>query len=367
MKNKQWFECKVQDKDQTVADIHIFGMIGSFIDDMFGRWDGMTTAKSFVDAVAALPETVKTLKIRINSPGGDVFGGITIANALRSEQARGRKVETIVEGLAASAASIIAMGGSPVKIADNGIMMVHSPWTGSVGNARDLRATADILDTIEETLVKTYQWHSTLDAEQITALIHGEDGQGTWLDAAAAVENGLATEVVEGLKAAASIDPRAITALNIPEKFADRVKAFLRHEDAPAPAPAPVAKVSSEQIVKACAEAGLDLAFASSIMAESLTADALSSRIAAEKGARIAAETRASNIRALCGKAHEDLAPELIASAMSFDQVKAHMAKVLSKLDKVEIDAGLAPENGKGKKPAINISAIYAELNKAQH
>lgn len=369
---KPWFECKVQEKDQAVADIHIFGMIGSFIDDMFGKWDGMTTAKSFVDAVAALPETVKTLKIRINSPGGDVFGGITIANALRSEQARGRKVETIVEGLAASAASIIAMGGSPVKIADNGIMMIHSPWTGSVGNARDLRATADILDTIEDTLVKTYQWHSTLDAEQITALIRGEDGQGTWLDAEAAVENGLATEVVEGLKAAASIDPRAITALKVPEKFADRVKALMRSTETPAAAPveaapAPAPKVSSEQIIKACTDAGLDLAFASAVLSEGLTADALSARITAEKATRATAEARANNIRALCGKAHEDLAPELIASALTFDQVKTHMAKVAAKLDKVEIDAGLAPEQGKGKKPVINISAIYAERNKAQH
>lgn len=450
MKKQQWFECKVQEQDQSVADIHIFGMIGSFIDDMFGKWDGMTTAKSFVDAVAALPETVKTLKIRINSPGGDVFGGITIANALRSEQTRGRKVETIVEGLAASAASIIAMGGSPVKISDNGIMMVHSPWTGSMGNARDLRATADILDTIQDTLVKTYQWHSPLDAEKITALIHGEDGQGTWLDAAAAVENGFATEIVEGLQAVASIDARAVASLNIPEKFADRVKAFMKpmatmmmdenlpkvgdrvklvvpphmegHDEgivrqaldgalgiefdaapgevhhwyvpsevmviqssetmdgdkkkqkkpmrmaATPPDPAPAIKPApGDHVLKACADAGLDLAFASTVLSEGLTADALSARITAEKATRVAAETRANNIRALCGKAHEDLAPELIASSLNFDQVKAHMAKVSAKLDKVEIDAGLAPEQGKGKKPAINISAIYAELNKAQH
>lgn len=375
----KWFEINLKADGPadapSVAEVYVNDYIGGWADQVwkdFFSLQSPLTAKDIIDQLSALPESVKSIRVHINSPGGDVSAAVMIANALRDQRVtKGRTVETIVDGLAASAASVIAMAGSPLRMADNAILMIHDPWSVVGGNAAELRKTADVLDQIRNgSIIPTYQWHSQKSVEEIAALMAAE----TWMDADMAIEQGFADEKIAGLKAAASIDPRAITALNIPEKFADRVKALMRSTETPAaapveaaPAPAPAPKVSSEQIVKACAEAGLDLAFASSIMAESLTADALSSRIAAEKGARIAAETRASNIRALCGKAHEDLVPDLVASAMSFDQVKAHMAKVLSKLDKVEIDAGLAPENGKGKKPALTISAIYAELNRAKY
>ena len=370
----KWFEISLKAEDPSsapsVADVYINDYIGGWSDQMFKEWMGTSgplTAKDIIDQLAALPEAVKTIRVHINSPGGDVSAAVMIANALRDQRVtKGRAVETIVDGLAASAASVIAMAGSPLRMADNAILMIHDPWSVVGGNAAELRKTADVLDQIRNgSIIPTYQWHSKMGADEIAALMTAE----TWMDADMAIEHGFADEKIAGLKAAASIDPRAITALNIPEKFADRVKAFMRPAEAPAPAPepAPVAKASPDQIIKACTDAGLDLAFASTVLSEGLTADALAARITAEKATRVAAETRANNIRALCGKAHEDLAPELIASSLSFDQVKAHMAKVSAKLDKVEIDAGLAPEQGKGKKPAINISAIYAELNKAQH
>src|SRR5262245_49867465 len=107
----------------SVADVVVFGFIGDWVADLYGgTGDGVVTAKSFADELAALPESVKTVRVRINSPGGDVVAGIAIANALRAEQQKGRKVETIVEGLAASAASVIAMGGSTVRMADNALM-----------------------------------------------------------------------------------------------------------------------------------------------------------------------------------------------------------------------------------------------------
>jgi ATP-dependent protease ClpP protease subunit len=74
------------------------------------------TARAFVDALAALPDTVKNIQLHINSPGGDVWGAVNIANALaRPAVSKGRTVTTIVDGLAASAASIIAMAGSTVR------------------------------------------------------------------------------------------------------------------------------------------------------------------------------------------------------------------------------------------------------------
>lgn len=368
----KWFQIKLQADNQS-ADVFINDYIGDWTDQLVKEWTGtksIVTAKQIIDELAALPDSVKNISVRLNSPGGDVDAAIMIANVLRDQRvSKGRTVETIVEGLAASAASIVAMAGSPMRMSDNAILMIHEPWTVAMGNSADMRKTADILDQRRNAqIVPTYQWHSKMTAEEIVALMVAE----TWMDADESIANGFADEKVEGLKAAASIDPRHATNLKVPEKFAARVKALLKPEDeapttqaAAQPAPAPVIKpASGDHVLKACADAGLDLEFARAAIGESLTVEAISARIATEKASRAAAEERATNIMALCGKAHEDLVPELIASAMTFDQVKTHMAKVAAKLDRVEIDAGLPPEQGKGRKPAINISAIYAELNK---
>lgn len=367
----KWFEINLKAETPSaapsVAELYINDYIGGWADQMWKDYLGTKspfTAKQLIDELAALSEDVKTIRVHINSPGGDVSAAVMIANALRDQRVtRGRTVETVVDGLAASAASVVAMAGSPVRMADNAIMMIHEPWSGVQGNAAEMRKTADVLDQIRNaSIIPTYQWHSTKSADEISALMAAE----TWMDADMAIEHGFADEKIEGLKAAASIDPRALTVLNIPEKFADRVKAFLKPEEKPTAAAAPKA-AASDHVLAACAEAGLDLEFARSAIAKNLTVEVLAEMVSAELKNRATAAERATNIRALCGDAHADLASDLIASAMTFDQAKAHMAKVSAKLDKVEIDAGLAPEQGKGKKPAINISAIYAELNKAQH
>jgi len=376
MTMSKWFQINLKaeapSSAPSVAEIYINDYIGGWADQMWKDYLGMDspfTAKQLIDELAALPEDVKTIRVHINSPGGDVAAALLIANALRDQRVtKGRTVETIVDGLAASSASVIAMAGSPMRMADNAILMIHDPWTLAAGNSAEMRKTADVLDQIRNgSIIPTYQWHSKESADEISALMAAE----TWMDADEAMAHGFADEKVAGLRAAASIDPRALTVLSIPEKFAAQVKAFLKPEAEPAAAaaaalsPAAPAKASSDQIVKACNEAGLDLTFATALLSEDLTAEAVSARITAEKATRVAAEARATDIRALCGTAHADLAPDLIASNFTFDQVKGHMAKVLAKLDKVDIDAGLAPEKGTGSKPAINISAIYAELNKA--
>lgn len=438
----EWFQIQLQAENPAVAEIFINDYIGNWADQMYNDWlgtDSPITAKAIIDQLAALPESVRNIRVHINSPGGDVSAAVMIANAFRDQRVtKGRTVETIVDGLAASSASLIAMAGSPVRIADNGILMIHEPWTVALGNSAEMRKTADVLDQIRNaSIIPTYQWHSKKSADEIASLMAAE----TWMDADEAIANGFADEKVEGLKAAASIDPRHATKLKVPEKFAARVKAcmmpmadpnmpkvgdrvkiivtphgegqdegvvrqaldgalgiefdsmpgMVHHWYVPSEvmvtesADDPISdkkkdpmkkgpmkmlsgaakpSASGDHVLKACADAGLDLEFARAAISENLTVEALSQRIATETAARAAAEVRAADIRALCGKAHEDLVPDLIASGMTFDQVKSHICKVAAKLDKVEIDAGLAPEGGKARKPAINISAIYAELNK---
>lgn len=382
----EWFEFKMA-ADPALAEIYINDYIGSWADQMYNDWlgtDSPITAKAIIDQLAALPETVKAIRVHINSPGGDVSAAVMIANAFRDQRvSKGRTVETIVDGLAASSASLIAMAGSPMRMADNGILMIHEPWTIALGNSAEMRKTADVLDQIRNAqIIPTYQWHSKLTAEEIAAMMTAE----TWMDADEAMTHGFCDEKIMGLKAAASIDPRHAAKLTIPEKYAARVQAFLKPEEPSpentcaaaaaalkegiisaadlraieTPKPAP-----SDQVLKACADANLDLEFARAAIAENLTVEALSGRVSTEKATRAAAESRASNIRALCGTANADLAPDLIASGMTFDQVKSHMCKVAAKLDRVDIDAGLAPDHGAKRKPAINIAAIYAELNKS--
>jgi ATP-dependent Clp protease protease subunit len=349
MKNWYRFSAKA---DEAVVDIHIIDFIGDWIDDYYGFG---VTAKTFVDQLSKIDSSVKTIRVHINSPGGDVFAALNIANALREQQAsKGRTVETIVEGLAASAASIIMMAGSTVRIADNAMVMIHDPWTFDVGNAADFRKMADDLDKIRNTIVATYKWHSTLTDEELVALMAAE----TWMDADEAIANGFATDKVEGLQAAAALDPRAIAKMAVPEKYRARVQALVAK-----PADTPKLAAASD-VLKACGDAGLDLAFAQTLIGANCTADDLKARVTAEQNARADAAARATQIRALCGNSKlPELAEGYITGAMSLDAVRAQLTVITAKVDKVEIDGSL-PVDGVKPKAQLIAATIYAERNR---
>jgi ATP-dependent Clp protease protease subunit len=115
------------------------------------------------------------------------------------------------------------MAGSKIHIADNALVMVHHPYTISVGNAAEMRKMADTLDQIAEAIIATYRWHSELSEDEIRQLMDAE----TWMDADTAIANGFATEKVEGLQVAASIDARAMAKFKVPAEFKARVDALL--------------------------------------------------------------------------------------------------------------------------------------------
>lgn len=357
---KTWFRMDVSASDPTVADINVFDIIGDWIDEWINQFWGVEmalTAKAFVKMLAELPEGVKTLRVHINSPGGDCFAAATIANALRDQQlSKGRTVETYVDGLAASAASVIAMAGSKVVMADNALMMIHNPWTVAVGNAKQMRKAADDLDTVRSTIVATYKWHSELEADAIVALMDAE----TWMDADEAITNGFATDKVEGLKAAALIDPKAAAKLGaVPEKYRDRVQAMVK------PAPAPVAPAASAvDVIRACNEAGCP-ELAESLVTKNASMEDVRQALTEAKASKTAAEARASAIRAACVVAKQpELADGYIAGGMTLAAVKAHLTTITAKLDKVEIDTGLEPDANAKPKSRIDTAAVYAGLNK---
>lgn len=357
MKVRQWFNVQASADDPAVVDIQIIDFIGSWDDDWLARnwgYDMGVTARAFIDELAKLPESVKAIRLHINSPGGDVQGGINIANALREQQiSKGRTVETYIDGIAASIASVIAMAGSKVHMADNALVMVHNPWSLAIGSASEMRKVADILDTMSGQIVATYQWHSPLDTKALTKLMDDE----TWMNADEALANGFATDKVEGLKAAASIDARAADRLKVPDKYRDRVKAFLKPSDTPAPQPA-----AAIDVVKACQSADC-LELAEELLAANATTEQVTAKVTAAKESKAQATARASVITKLCADATlPELAAGYITGAMTLESVKAHLTTLTAKLDKVEIDAGLKPDAG-GAKARIDTAAVYAELN----
>lgn len=368
--SRVWYNVKAQVADPSVTDIYITDFIGDWMDDYFGVG---VSAKQFIEDLSALPDSVRTVRVHINSPGGDVFGAVNIANALRDQRvSKGRTVETIVDGLAASAASVILMAGAPIRIADNGMVMVHNPWSVAMGNAAEMRATADTLEAITASIVATYQWHSQLDAKEIGKLMDA----ATWMGADEAVANGFADEVVAGLKAAASIDPRAVKFLSAPEQFADRIGELVRPVPEAEPVPAPVAAVpepvlaavplaSAEEVLKLCKEAGLSLDAASRIFDEGNTPDVARTRIAEARERQAVETARVTDINAICKKFDlEDLAAGIVASGMTVEQVKSHVAVVRGRLDRaVTINGALGPDGGAKPKPVINVKEVYEREN----
>lgn len=368
-KPREWFRFQNATTDESVAEIHIIDFIGGWYDDLSNRYWGeeiTVTARAFVEQLSKLPDTVKAIHLHINSPGGDVQGGINIANALREQQtSKGRTVETFIDGIAASIASVIAMAGSKVHIADNALIMIHDPWGIEIGNAAAMRKYADVLDTVRTQAVNTYRWHSSLEPEAIAQLMADE----TWMDADEAIAKGFATNKVAGLKAAAALPPKAFASIKVPDRFKARVDALL---EKPAPMPTPADPLS---VMAACREADcLDLAEA--LVSEKATPDQVTARIAAAKAekqaaaarvnaARAAEQTRTEQIAAACRAAGvPELADGYVATNASLDQVRAHLAVLRPRLDRAEIDGHLSAGDAGARRTTINRDEIYARYNR---
>lgn len=207
---KKFWECK-QSANQNEADVFIFGEIVSF------KWDDTdTTAASFQKDLKELGE-VSQINLHINSPGGSVFEGIAIGNMLRQHKAR---VVAHVDALAASIASVIVASCDEVIMPENSMLMIHNPWTISMGNAKELRKQADDLDKIAESSVVTYLAKSgeKLTEEKIKQIMDEE----TWMSAQEAYNYGLCDVVESANQVAASISQKLFeTYQKVPEKLLD--------------------------------------------------------------------------------------------------------------------------------------------------
>ena len=181
---------KTSDSETT---IHLYDEVGAF----------GAGSKEFLADLGKLDG--QHIHLRINSPGGSVVEGTAIYNALRRHKG-GLTVH--IDALAASMASVIAMSGSPVYIADNALLMIHNPWTVSMGDSDQLRKEADLLDKLKSTLVNAYVRKTGMDQNQVAEMMDAE----TWLDAVEAVALGFADAIEEGVAAAATATPESLRA-----------------------------------------------------------------------------------------------------------------------------------------------------------
>lgn len=263
--------------------------------DEIGFWG--VQAKDFISELSGI--TAKVVNVEINSPGGDVFAGLAIYNALKSS---GKEIVVKVMGVAASAASLIAMAGDKIIMPKNTFMMVHNPWSFAMGNADELRDTADTLDKIGASLQATYVSRTGQSEDKIKELL----SKDTWLTADESLELGFATEVVDDIKAMAVFD---MDRAELPEAVRAVFRAAaLPPEDEPAEDTADEDDASAdpmaEQIEARAKAAGLE-AYASVF--------ALGATTLAEAETRI---TAAREIVALCKVAGrpDDAAPAIQAN-----------------------------------------------------
>ena len=125
----------------------------------------------------------------INSPGGDVFAGAQIYNMLMEHKGN---VTVRIDGLAASAASVIAMAGSTVEMSPVSTMMIHNPWTMAVGDENEMKATIDMLKEIKESIINAYELKTGLSRDKISKLMDGD----TFMNARKALDLGFADRIM---------------------------------------------------------------------------------------------------------------------------------------------------------------------------
>jgi len=192
----KWFDIKAKAATETQsasAEIFIYSEIGE------SWWGESVSAKDFISQVNDLD--VEQITVRLNSYGGSVSDGIAIHNAIKRHKA---KVTVAIDGVAMSIASLIAMAGDEVEMAENALFMIHAPWTWADGNAVQLREIADNLDTWAAAMANSYASKTGKSYDDCLALL--TDGKDHYFTAQEAQSAGYVDTITTALAVAASAD-----------------------------------------------------------------------------------------------------------------------------------------------------------------
>ena len=212
-----WLSYQPRASVHEPAVLQIFDQIG---EDWFGG-SGIS-AKAFSDALQSVGPG--PLVVEINSPGGNVWDGLTIYNMLRGRQA---PVTTRVVGIAASIASVIALAGDTIEMAEASLFMIHDPSGMVAGTSEDMRKMANALDQHAEILAGIYVKRTGKTSAQIRAAMSAE----TWFTAQEAIQFGLADKSTEQLAMAACWHPRAVTKTAPPQVVTNLQRGIQQYED----------------------------------------------------------------------------------------------------------------------------------------
>ena len=389
---KKWFS--ITAKSNGVAEILIYDEIG-----IYG-----ISAKKFVDELRALGN-VKKITLRLNSPGGDVIDGLAIYNSLARHPA---ELTVVVDGIAASMASVVAMAGKKLLMPNNTFLMIHNPAGLVLGDADDMRSLAAVLDSMKKSLVGAYVRKSGQPEEKIKEMMDAE----TWLPAEEALALGFADEVLEPTQKAALFDLARFS--NAPSGLSKPADTPLSESTSMDPeairAQARTEAIGAERqrvaaIAEACRAAGRP-ELAGEISATSVSAEEACSMLAdpdklknlqtstfadevkeiyslcngagvADLAEKFIAEGRnlewvknrlknASTIRARCAGARmPHRAAAYIRAGAEPEEVSKNLLEIQIALAGPEIDNRLGPEAGRGKdRPVFDRLAIEARYGK---
>lgn len=176
---------KITNQSDSEAEVLLYDTIADFENE---KW-GFINAKSLINKIKALGN-IKNISLRINSVGGDVFEAQAMYSYLKSHPAN---ITVKIDGLAASAASLVAMAGNKIIMPKNALMMIHNPSGGVWGESEDMKKVAGILDIIRDTIANVYVDKTGLDREKVISMMDAE----TWMTATEAHDLKFCDEVGE--------------------------------------------------------------------------------------------------------------------------------------------------------------------------
>ena len=180
MKNKFWRWVK----NEETGDKNVLRLEGVIAQESW--WDDEVSPKEFREELNSCKGDIE---VYINSPGGDLFAASQIYTMLMEYKG---SVTVKIDGVAASAASVIAMAGTPTAMSPTSSMMIHNPWTVTIGNEEDLQASIEFLAEVKESIINAYELKTGLPREKISELMTAE----TWMNAKKALELGFCDEIL---------------------------------------------------------------------------------------------------------------------------------------------------------------------------
>lgn len=209
--DKKWKELRAKIKPQFKAEVTegktTLVLSGDVVSNEYA-WCDDDIYPSRIQEV--LDDSSGEVVIKLNSGGGDAFAGVEIYNMLKGYE---DKVTVEVTGLAASAASIIAMGADEIVMCTGSMMMIHEAWTIAIGSKTELLKTIEMMDKLDDSLASIYAERLDLDKSFVSELLKAE----TWMTAEEAVKDGFAD----------SVKTKAVTQATVEIEISDEIKAML--------------------------------------------------------------------------------------------------------------------------------------------